>query len=280
MAINMDIIGKQTKPASFTYNQDTLILYALGIGAGVKELEFVYEKNLKVLPTFAVIPFMPIFLSSFVQEAGINLFTLLHGEHRIVMHKPIPVKGTLYSTLACDSIYDKGDKGAVLNLTSRTRDEGGALLFENKAVLVDRSGGNIGGERGPKTQTIVPPEGKDPAFRVEYTTSPDQAALYRLSGDKNPLHIDPEFASMGGFGRPILHGLCSFGFAGRAIMHSLCGGDPAQLKSFGVRFMNVAYPGDTLITEGWKSDTDGTYIIRTINQDGKIILGNALAEIG
>ncbi len=280
MAINLDIIGKMTDPVSFTYDQDTLILYALGIGAGVKELDFVYEKNLKVFPTFAVIPFVPIFLSSFVREAGINLFTLLHGEHKIVLHQPIPKKGTLYSTVVCDAIYDKGDKGAVLNITIKTRDGDGDVIFENKAVVVDRSGGNFGGDRGPKTQSVTPPDGKDTAFRVEYTTSPNQAALYRLNGDKNPLHIDPAFASMGGFDRPILHGLCSFGFSGRAILHSLCGGDPARLKSFGVRFMNVAYPGDTLITEGWKSNTDGTYFIRTINQDGKIILGNALAEIG
>ncbi|MBT7892855.1 MAG: MaoC family dehydratase, partial [Deltaproteobacteria bacterium] len=122
-----------------------------------------------------------------------------------------------------------------------------------------------------------PPEGKTPDFTVEQTTSVDQTALYRLSGDKNPLHIDPTFANKGGFDRPILHGLCSFGIAGKALVHEICGSDPVKLKSFSVRFMNVAYPGDKLKTVGWKID-DGKYIIRTTNQDGKIILGNAVAE--
>ena len=136
-----------------------------------------------------------------------------------------------------------------------TRDENGDLLFENKAVVVDRSAGNFGGDRGPKSEIVVPPERREPDFQVEYTTTKDQCALYRLSGDKNPLHIDPEFAGKGGFDRPILQGLCSFGFSGRAILHSVCGSDPARFKSFSVRFMNVVYPGDTLITEGWKTDT-------------------------
>ena len=279
MTLNLDIIGKKSEPVPFVYDRDTVILYALGIGAGADEIDFIYEKNLKVFPTFAVIPTMPILLSSFLEKTGINLFALLHGEHKIILHRPIPVEGTLSSNVVCDSIYDKGDKGAVVNATIETRDGDGALLFENKAVLVDRSAGNFGGERGPKFQPVDPPAGKAPDFRVETVAAPNQAALYRLSGDKNPLHIDPEFAAMGGFDRPILHGLCSYGFAGRAILHSLCNGDPARLKSFAVRFVNVVYPGDTLITEGWRTEVDGTFIVRTTNQDGRIILGNALAEI-
>ena len=279
MGLNLDMVGKKTDPVSFTYDEDRVILYALGIGAGVEELDFVYEKDLRVFPTFAVVPFIPTLLGSFVFRVKLNLLAVLHGEQKIVLYKPIPTSGTIHTTTQWDSVYDKGDKGAMLNISFETRDENGDLLFENKAVVVDRSAGNFGGDRGPKSVIVVPPEGREPDFQVEYTTTKDQCALYRLSGDKNPLHIDPEFAGKSGFDRPILQGLCSFGFAGRAILHSVCGSDPARFKSFSVRFMNVVYPGDTLITEGWKTDA-GAYIIQTKTRDGRVVLGNAVAEVG
>lgn len=274
----MDIIGKRLGPTPYTYDEDSVILYALGIGAGVEEMNFVYEKNLRVFPTFAVIPFMPMLLDVFVPQAKLNLYKVLHGEHQIVLHKSIPPSGTLYTTTVCDSVYDKGDKGALVNLTFETRNEAGELIFENRAAIVDRSAGNFGGDRGPKAEPDNPPGEKTPDFRVSHTIPPGQCALYRLSGDKNPLHIDPSFARKGGFDRPILHGLCSMGYAGRAILHSVCGSDPDRFRSFSLRFMNVAYPGDTLITEGWKSG-DNRYIVQTVNQDGKKILGNAVVAI-
>ena len=132
--------------------------------------------------------------------------------------------------------------------------EHGDLLFENVLAGWDRTAGNFGGDPGPKVEKLVPPSGVAPDFRVEYRTSPDQAALYRLSGDKNPLHIDPEFARLSGLERPILMGLCTYGFAGRAILHSICGSDPARFKSFSVRFTGMVLPGDSLITEGWKAE--------------------------
>ena len=276
MAINTDIIGKEIKGEPFVYNEDTVILYALGIGAGREDLDFVYEKNLKVYPTFAVIPFFPT-LIPIASEANLNMFTVLHGEQKIILHRPIPTAGSLVSTAKCSSIYDKGDKGAVVNIEIETCDENGNLLFENKSVVMDRSGGNFGGERGPKTEKIAPPEGKEPDFSLKQETATNQAVLYRLSGDKNPLHIDPEFSKMGGFDVPILHGLCTYGFSGRAILESLCGNDPAKFKSFAARFTGVVFPGETLITEGWKAET-GKYIIQTKTEDGRIVLGNGLAE--
>jgi acyl dehydratase len=276
MALNMDIVGKKLDSTPFTYTKDQVILYALGIGAGVKELDFVYEKGLKVFPTFAVLPFMPVLLNVFVPQSGLNLFKVLHGEHQIILHKPIPSSGTVYTTTICDSVYDKGDKGALVNVRFETRNEAGELIFENQAVIVDRSAGNFGGDRGPKTEPITPPKDQKPDFSASCSVPADQCALYRLSGDKNPLHIDPAFAKKGGFDSPILHGLCTVGYAGRAILHSVCGSDPNRLKSFSLRFVNVVYPGDTLTTEGWKTD-DNQYIIQTVNQDGKLILGNSVA---
>jgi acyl dehydratase len=279
MALNLDIVGRTSESVPVSYDEDAVILYALGIGAGVEELDFVYEKKLKVFPTFSVIPFMPLLFSHIVPLSNINLVTLLHGEHKVIIHQPLPPSATVHTTLTIDSIYDKGDKGAVINLTLETLDDTGSPLFDNKAVLVDRSAGNFGGERGPKTEPVVPPDGQAPDFCVEQTIPISQAALYRLNGDKNPLHIDPDFARKAGFDRPILHGLCAFGYAGRAILHNACGSDPARLKSFSVRFTNVVYPGDRLTTRGWKVDGDGSFIVQTTNQDGKVVLGNALAEI-
>ena len=277
MALNRDLIGKKTERIPFTYDQDAVILYALGIGAGVDELHFIYEKNLKVFPTYAVIPLVPCIINM-MADLGINLPTMLHGEQKIIVHGAIPPSGTVYTSGIWDSVYDKGDKGAVLNISLKTHDQSDQLFFENTVVLIDRSAGNFGGDRGPKTERFDPPEGKAPDFRVEYPASHDQAALYRLSGDKNPLHIDPEFAKKGGLERPILHGLCTYGNAGRAILHSVCGSDPARFKSFAARFMDIVFPGDTLITEGWKVE-NGRYIIQVKTTEDKIVLGNAVAEV-
>jgi acyl dehydratase len=278
MPLRMDLIGQKSEPVSFRYAEDDVILYALGIGAELyDELNFLYEKNLKVFPTFAVVP-LTVEGWDYPARIGMNMFTVLHGEQKIELYGPIPTKGTLSSVRILDAIYDKGDAGAVAYTRVETRDEGGKLLFMNRSVIFDRSAGNFGGERGPKAEKNVPPEGKAPDFRVEYPTSSSQAALYRLSGDKNPLHIEPEFARMGGLDRPILHGLCTFGFAGRAILHSLCQGEPERFKSFSVRFTGVVFPGETLVTEGWET-APGTYVIQTKTGDGRLVLGNAKAEI-
>ncbi len=277
MGLNLDIVGKKKQPVSFSYQEDDVILYALSIGSGVKELDFVYEKNLKVFPTFAVIPYIPAVVP-IMEEARINLPAVLHGEQKIVLKEAIPTSGTLYTSAECTSIYDKGENGAVLNIDLETVNGEGRLLFENRVVLVDRSAGNFGGERGPKYEKLAPPEGEAPDFHVEYSTSPDQAALYRLNGDKNPLHIDKEFAKLGGLPGPILHGLCSYGFAGRAILHSICKSNPVRLKSFSARFVGVVFPGETLITEGWKIDST-KYVIQMKTQDGRVVLGNAMAEV-
>ncbi len=158
MALNLDIIGKTMDPAAHTYDQDRVILYALGIGAGTEELEFVYEKGLKVFPTFAVTPYFPAFIP-FAREAGLNMHAVLHGGHTVILHKPIPPSGTLTSLTRCEAIYDKADKGALIHLHIQTRNPEGGLIFENRAVLVDRSAARFGGDRGPPLGGLFPARG-------------------------------------------------------------------------------------------------------------------------
>lgn len=209
MAINLGLIGKKTDPVIFKYSEDQVILYALSIGAGVDELDFIYERNLKVFPTFGVVPLKPI-VFYFLEQLNVNLATVLHMEQKISMHRQIPASGKIVIQGCLDSIYDKGDKGAVINLLCEGKGENGELIYETSLAMVDRSNGNFGGNRGPKPEKSMPPEGKLSDFKVDYYVPPNQAALYRLNGDKNPLHIDPEFASTGKFDKP--------SFTGRAPM--------------------------------------------------------------
>ena len=157
------------------------------------------RKTSGFFPTFAVAPLIG-GIFHFIKVAGVNLKGLLHGEQKVILHQPIPTSGTFNTTGCCRSIYDKGEKGALFTVDFETRDQNGELLFTNILVGWDRTAGNFGGQPGPKAEKVVVPE-EEPFFQKEYKTSPDQAALYRLSGDKNPLHIDPEFAKLGGTGQ-------------------------------------------------------------------------------
>jgi 3-hydroxyacyl-CoA dehydrogenase/3a,7a,12a-trihydroxy-5b-cholest-24-enoyl-CoA hydratase len=203
---------------------------------------------------------------------------VLHGEQSIDLKATIPTSGKLSTSAKIGAIYDKGS-GAVVVIDSETKDDGGALLFANQSSIFIRGAGGFGGERGPSASSKnVPPEAK-PDHTVEYQTSTDQAALYRLSGDRNPLHIDPEFAKMGGFDRPILHGLCTFGHVGRAILHSVCGSDPARFKGFEVRFSGVVFPGETIVTDLWK-ESDNRYLVQAKTKErSEAVIANAAATV-
>ncbi len=272
--VNLDAIEKELEPIEYEYTWKDVILYALGIGAGNEDLNFVYENGLKVYPTFAVIPPFSA-MDSIVDEADLNLLMLVHAGQKILLHGEIPTEGKLTTTGRISRIYDTG-KHSVTIADAETRDEKNNLLFSNTYSILVRGGGGFGGEKPPAAGN-VPPD-REPDFRDEMVTLKNQNLVYRLSGDLNPLHVDPEFARMAGYDTPILHGLCTYGFAGRAILRNLCDDDPGKLKSFGVRFSNVVYPGDTIITEGWRMG-GGKYIIQTKNQDEKVILSNAAAEV-
>jgi acyl dehydratase len=228
-----------------------------------------------VLPTFAVVPSFSAMVAV-SSQLGANPMMILHGEQKVLLHRPIPPSGELSTVAEVKGIYDKG-KGALVLVEARTTDEKGAPIFDNSFSIFVRGEGGFGGERGPEALKADPPEGKAPDFTIVEKTVPEQALLYRLSGDLNPLHASPQFAKMGGFDRPILHGLCTYGFAGRAFLKSACGGDPSKFKSFAARFSGVVFPGDTLTTEGWQV-APGTWVLRTKTQDDKVVLSNAIAE--
>jgi acyl dehydratase len=278
MAIKLDLVGKKSDPIPFAYNWKDVVLYALGVGGKVDELDFLYEgRGPKVLPTFAVVPSFTSMIAV-AGDLGANPMMILHGEQKIILHRPIPSSGKLATTSEVKGIYDKG-KGALVVVEAKTTDDKNEPLFDNVFSIFVRGEGGFGGERGPEAVKADPPAGAAPDFEVVEATTREQALLYRLSGDVNPLHADPNMAKFGGFDRPILHGLCTYGHAGRAILRGACGGDPAKLRSFGARFAGVVFPGDTLTTRGWKTG-DGKYVVTVTTQEGKVVLSNAIAEVG
>jgi acyl dehydratase len=171
-------------------------------------------------------------------------------------------------------VWDKG-KAAVIGTKGVVSDAQGPL-FSTSATLFIRGAGGFGGDRGPEAGNAAPDRAPDKT--VEGTTLDIQAAIYRLSGDRNPLHIDPGFAAMAGYDRPILHGLCSFGFAGRAVMAAYCDNDPSRFVGLSVRFSGVVYPGDTIITEMW-DEGNGKVLVQAKTQDGRVVISNAAAEV-
>jgi len=275
MPIDLSYVGKTLDKVTYSYTERDVMLYALGVGCGREQLEFTYEKDLQVLPTFAVIASFPamMLLGGVLR---VNPVMVLHGEQAIALKAPIPTRGTLTTTPTVSAVYDKG-KGAVAVIETDTVDEKGTLLFHNTASIFVRGEGGFGGERGPSGPRNVPPDRK-PDKSVSYTTMPQQALIYRLSGDMNPLHADPAFAKLGGFDVPILHGLCTYGLAGRAVLEAFCGNDPKRLKGFEVRFSGVVFPGETLTTDMW--DVGGGTIVVTARTERGEALSSAAAHVG
>jgi acyl dehydratase len=270
--LSPEVVGLELAPTQFSYEERDVMLYALGIGA--KELEFIFERGLKTIPTFAVIPAFPA-LMGLSAAVEINPVMILHGEQGFRINKQIPTSGTLTTSGKVTGVYDKG-KGALVTIESTTKDTGGETVFTNTSGIFIRGSGGFGGDRGPEAGNAAPQRGPDRT--VEMQTLDIQAAIYRLSGDRNPLHIDPAFAKMAGYDRPILHGLCSFGHVGRAVLAEYCGNDPARLASMAVRFSGVVYPGDTIITDMW-DEGKGKIIVQARTQEGRVVISNATVEV-
>jgi acyl dehydratase len=275
MPVNLNSIGKKLGSVTHSYSERDVMLYALGVGCSTDELQFVYERDLKVLPTFAVIPSFPAMLN-LGGAMDVNPAMVLHGEQAIQLLGPIPTSGTITTTPTIKAIYDKV-KGAVVVVETESVDAKGKLLFRCTSSIFARGEGGFGGDRGPSGARNVPPDRK-PDKSISYKTLPQQALIYRLSGDMNPLHADPDFAKMGGYDRPILHGLCTFGHAGRAVLQAYCGNDPARMKSFEVRFSGVVFPGETITTDMWQVEP-GKIVLTAKTERGEAVLTGAAAEV-
>lgn len=276
--IRLDRLGKSNGATVHEYTERDVILYHLGIGARAEDLDFVYEGvngGLKVCPTYAVVPmFAP--MVSLLPQFNVPFRSILHGEQVIFLDRPIPPRGTLLTTARVPDVYDKG-KAAVLVVETETADTTGRTIFRTRASLFCQGLGGFGGDPGPKAKVLEIPKGRKPDFEISQETLDFQAVLYRLSGDVNPLHIDPIAASFAGFPRPILHGLCTFGFVGRAVLRGLCGNRVDLIKEFGVRFTAPVYPGEAITTQGW-SMGDGMHFLRAACK-GREVLSNAYARV-
>ena len=272
--------GAELPPAEGSWGPDDVILYQLGIGAGLeaptdpKELEYTYEKNLKVLPSFGVTPVFGA-IGGLAQVPGIqiNFALMLHGEQEIVVHRPIPPQAKIASTGRIAAIYDKS-KAALIVIETETREQGGEPLFTNRFSLFARGEGGFGGDSGPKARSERPD--REPDLVATSRTLPWQALLYRMSGDKNPLHADPEFAKLGGFDTPILHGLCSYGIVCKAVVDHALDGAVEQVAGYHARFAGVVFPGETIETSMWREDGRILVTARALERDAPVISNCAI----
>lgn len=266
MAIDPTAIGAVTEPQPYQWTDRDTMLYALGVGAGTDDLAYTTDNShdipQQVLPTFAVIC-CPAF-GAVGKVGSFNWGMLLHGSQEIRLHAPLPASGALAVSSEVVDIQDKGEgKNAIIVMRGRGTDPAtGELIAETVSTAVIRGAGGFGGEPGQRPAAPEFPD-RAPDAQIAMPTRDDQALIYRLSGDRNPLHSDPWFArEMAGFDRPILHGLCTYGFAGRALLAELAGNDAAKLTAVRARFSAPVFPGETLTTSIWRTEP-GRAVYRT-----------------
>jgi acyl dehydratase len=269
LAARPPIVSRQT------VTKRDVMLYALGVGSD--ELSFVYEENLQMLPSMATTLAYPGFVWKDF-DLGADWKKVLHGETSIEIHQPLPVEGELVGETKFGPFFDKGaDKGTVAYQTREIRDAAGNLLVTVRNGSFLRGDGGQGGSSKPQPKPRPLPD--RPADEViTLATAANQAMIYRLSGDYNPLHIDPEVAKVGGFDRPILHGLATFGVAGRAVLAALCDYQSARLKRLDVRFASPVYPGETISTEIWREGEGIASYRSSVVERDLVVLNNGYVE--
>jgi acyl dehydratase len=281
-----DILDQKTAARTFTYGDKDVMLYALGVGMShdpmdERELAFTYEKNLKVIPTAATV------LASAMgrpargegqveQKPGhrpsqINFLMVVHGEQKVELHKPLPTSGTFTAQGRTIGAFDKGkDKGAVIvNETVWTDEKGEKVATLTGSTFARGDGGFGGPSEGQPEPHQIPSRKAD--LSVDISTREDQALLYRLNGDRNPLHSDPESAKRSGFPRPILHGLCTYGITCRAVLQAITGYDPDQILSHQARFSAPVFPGDTITVDLWKDGKNISFEARVTVREATVI---------
>ena len=278
MALNLDAVGKKIGPISKDYTWKDAVLYALGVGAGFSDLEYCYEKDLKVIPSFAITTLYEV-MPEALTLTNVNLAGILHGEQELIFHNPIPPDGIMTTEGKILKYYDKGkEKGALVEAEAETRHSNGQKLFTSNMTIFSRLDGGFGGENRPREKFEFPD--RDPDFTVDMSPSEDQPLIYRLSGDVFQLHVDPEFAKMAGFEKPIMHGLCTHGYACRALIQSLIPGEPEKARRMNCRFSRPLYPGMPLQVQIWKTG-DGRAVWRIQNmKTQEIVIDNGLFEYG
>lgn len=278
------VVGAELTGDVFSWSERDVIIYNLGLGAGnpptdAHELTYAYEADLQAIPTFGTIPSFEAMMSmGSVEGFDITIDQILHGEHELVIHNPIPKSGKTTQSGRVVDVYDKGKGALVLLETVSVLEKTGQPLFTNRAAVFLRREGGFGGDPGPPAGDTAPD--REPDHVIESPTMPQQALLYRMSsGDLNPLHADPAFAAFAGFEKPILHGLCTFGITAKAVVDHALDGDSAQLGSFKARFTGHVFPGETLITRIWVDD-DKLVVETETKERGTKVLANAAATVG
>ena len=254
-------VGAELPSQELSWDASDVLLYHLALGARPDELRYVYERDLQVLPTFAVVAgtqhnTRPPSVS--MPGIDVDLVRTLHGRQELVVRQAIPVEGHATARSRIVDVYDKGTAAVIVTETQTP-------YFTNRTSIFVRGEGGFGGSRGPSTQEPVPT--REPDATVLCPTWPQQALWYRLCGDRNPLHVDPEFAARAGFPGPILHGLCTYGIVCKAVVDTVLDGDPTRVATFSGRFAGVVYPGETLRTRIWRTDDHLLVLVTVADRD-------------